>query len=600
MTDAPSRSPAPAPATAYSYIRLSSKRQATADEKKKYRDGFRRQVELCDEYLALNPHLTLDTSLKLHDIGVSGFRGANSAPEGEGKLALFQRAVDSGRVEKGSYLLLESLDRMTRTQVNVAQAMLLNLVNSGIIVVSLTDRMTYRSAPDDPASNANFMYSVMTLMRAHEESRMKSKRLRATWEEKRRKVHDRKITARVPGWLRLVDGTFEPNDKRVDVVNEIMGYLADGWGRERIARQLNADPDPDKRCWGHGRSWHGGTVQKLTDNRALIGEFQPHKLEFVERRGVLVPKRVPVGDPIPDYYPRVVSDELWARARGVANKRRLGRAYNAGGQTGTVISNLFGAVATCAVCLKPMNYRDRGARSTPVLRCSSERAGACTNTYRIPYEDTENAILSWLVRLDLSGGVPGEAARLGEDLRTAIAHRDGLQARGEAIVAEFGLGNRFSKAPLADIERDIAKAETEIVDLEGRIAVLRAAGGRDEREMAVGKLLELRKGKAPEQEIAAVRLHIRQIVRDTFSYMYCQEDGHIDIGTIDGGKHRFRDGYWWHEDARAWIPWAGSAMGMGYRATKAELRRRAAWLAEAEAKQPPRKWDPDQKAWTEG
>ncbi|BAQ45830.1 recombinase family protein [Methylobacterium aquaticum] len=597
MTDGIPR--APAPATAYSYIRLSSKRQATADDKKKYRDGYRRQVELCDEYLTQNQHLTLDTSLKLHDIGVSGFRGANSAPKGEGKLAAFQRAVEEGRVAKGSYLLLESLDRMTRTQVNVAQAMLLNLVNSGIVVVSLTDRMTYRSAPDDPASQANFMYSVMTLMRAHEESRMKSKRLSATWEEKRRKVGATKLTGRCPGWLTLVGNEFELNEKRVAVVNEIMGYLADGWGRDRIAQRLNNDPDPDKRCWGHGRSWHGGTVQKLTDNRALIGEFQPHKLVFEERAGKLVGKRVPVGDPIPDYYPRVVSEELWVRARNVANSRKLGRAHNAGGQTGTVISNLFGSVAACAMCGQPMNYRDRGPRSTPVLRCSAERGGACTNAYRIPYEDTENAILSWLVTLDMSGGAPGEAARLAEDLRTAHASRGELQARGETIVAEFGLGNRFAKAPLADIERKIAEAEAAIIDLEGRIAVLKASGGRDEREMAVATLVTLRKRKAPEEEIVAVRLRIRQIVRDTFKSMDCYEDGLIEIGTIDGGTHRFRDGYWWHKESQAWLPWAGAMAGMGSRATKAELARRAAWLAEAEAARPPLRWDRERKEWTQ-
>lgn len=596
MTLESSQNPAPTPATAYSYIRLSSKRQATVDEKKAYRDGFRRQVELCDEYLALNPHLTLDTTLKLHDIGVSGFTHANSAPKGRGKLAEFQQLVQEGRIAKGSYLLVESLDRMTRAQVNVALSILLNLVNSGIVVVSLTDKMDYRNAPDDPTSYSKFMYSMMSLMRAHEESSVKSKRLKATWEQKRKKADERKLTAKCPGWLNLVDGKFVPNPERVAIVNEVMERLADGWGRDRIARALNADPK--KKCWGHGRSWHGGTIQKLTDNRALIGEFQPHKLESVERNGVLVGKRVPVGDPIPDYYPRVVSEDLWSRARGVAIKRQLGRAHNAGGQTGTVISNLFGSVATCAWCSRPMNYRDRGPRSTPVLRCSAERVGACGNAYRIPYDDTENAILSWLVKLDLSGGAPGEAARLSEELRTAFARRDELQARGEAIVAEFGLGNRFSKAPLARIEQDVAEAERSIIDLEGRLAVLKAAGGRDERGMAVAKLLDLRSKGAPTDEVAAVRLHIRQIVRDTFTYMYCHDDGHIDIGTIDGGRHRFRDGYWWHEEAQAWIPWAGAMIGMGYRATKAELARRAAWLAEAEARRPSLRWDRERKEWT--
>ncbi len=46
----------PAPATAYSYLRLSSKRQANSEESKTYRDGFRRQIAMRDAYLARNPH----------------------------------------------------------------------------------------------------------------------------------------------------------------------------------------------------------------------------------------------------------------------------------------------------------------------------------------------------------------------------------------------------------------------------------------------------------------------------------------------------------------------------------------------------------------
>lgn len=72
--------------------------------------------------------------------------------------------------------------------------------------------------------------------------------------------------------------------------------------------------------------------------------------------------------------------------------------------------------------------------------------------------------------------------------------------------------------------------------------------------------------------------------------MRCGPDGTIDIVTIDGANHRFRDGYWWNEEARGWIPWAGSMLGAGYHATRAELRRRGKWLAEFEAACPPRHW----------
>lgn len=122
--------------------------------------------------------------------------------------------------------------------------------------------------------------------------------------------------------------------------------------------------------------------------------MKPHKLRFERVDGVQTSRCVLIRNPIPDYFPRVIDDDLWNWARAVADGKRMGRAANSGGRQGTVISNLFGIVATCGVCCKPMSYRDRGPRSTPVLRCTGERAGTCENGYRFPNHDTENAILS--------------------------------------------------------------------------------------------------------------------------------------------------------------------------------------------------------------
>ena len=560
------------PAIAYSYLRLSSKRQSNSADSKKYRDGYRRQIEMRDVYLAANPHLTLDTQFVLHDIGLSGWTGANIDPDGDGKLALFLAEVRAGRIAVGSYLLVESLDRMSRQQVNLALAVLLALVNAGIIVVSLVDDQVYRAS----AAPTQFMISIMNLSRAHEESQVKATRLRATWEQKRRVATERKITARCPSWLELVDGEFRPRPKRVEVVREVLRLLSEGWGRDRIARELN---ERGVIPWGGAAIWHGGTVQKVTDARSLIGEFQPHKLVYEARKGTMVPKRVPVGDPIPDYFPRVVDNDLWDRAQAVAVKRRRGKAPNAGGRLGTVVSNLFGTVAHCEVCGQRMAYRERGPRSFPVLRCSGERAGACSNSFRYFYHDNENAILSWLVTLDLSAGAAGEASRLDEELRTEVARTETLQAKGEAIVREVGAQTRFARAPLAEIEERMTRSEQRIAELRARLATLKATGGNDERRMAVAHLIELFREKAPQAKVFAARSRIRQIIRDTFETMLCHPDGTIVITTIDGREHRFRDGYWWYEPDDMWVPWAGAMLGGGYQANKAELARRGIWLA---------------------
>jgi DNA invertase Pin-like site-specific DNA recombinase len=74
-------------------------------------DSKRRQIELSEAFAA-KYDLQLDTDFNLHDIGVSAFKGANIA---SGALGKFLQAVQDKKIPQGSYLLVESLDRLSRT-----------------------------------------------------------------------------------------------------------------------------------------------------------------------------------------------------------------------------------------------------------------------------------------------------------------------------------------------------------------------------------------------------------------------------------------------------------------------------------------------------
>jgi hypothetical protein len=96
----------------------------------------------------------------------------------------------------------------------------------------------------------------------------------------------------------------------------------------------------------------------------LIGRFQPcrKEVEFVD--GVRREKRIPIGEPIEGYFPQVVSDDLWQRARRASAKRARPGRGNTGGRKGTIFSNLCTGLVRCDACGSPMNYRDRGPRSS--------------------------------------------------------------------------------------------------------------------------------------------------------------------------------------------------------------------------------------------
>ena len=87
--------------TAYSYIRFSSAEQSLGDSK-------RRQVEKTIEYCNQNNlNLSNDT---FYDEGISGFRGKNKII---GELARFLNLCKSNKIQSGSYLLCEHIDRIS-------------------------------------------------------------------------------------------------------------------------------------------------------------------------------------------------------------------------------------------------------------------------------------------------------------------------------------------------------------------------------------------------------------------------------------------------------------------------------------------------------
>ena len=119
-------------AKAYSYIRFSSPEQEKGD-------SLRRQIKLSEEY-AKKRNLVLDDSMRLTDKGLSAFHGAHKA---KGALGEFLKLVEAGKIPKGSVLLVENLDRLSREQVLDALNQFTGIIRAGIKVVTLQDGMEY-------------------------------------------------------------------------------------------------------------------------------------------------------------------------------------------------------------------------------------------------------------------------------------------------------------------------------------------------------------------------------------------------------------------------------------------------------------------------
>lgn len=246
---------------AYSYIRFSSSVQHKGD-------SLRRQTELSEKY-ALEHNLDLDWSLNLKDLGVSAFDGSNRT---KGALGEFLNLVNAGKIPKGSFLLVESLDRLSRDKVLEAFSVFASILSAGITIVTLTDNQvfTYESA------NYNFnnlLISLSTMFRANEESQTKSKRIRASWDNKRNTIEEKILTGRCPYWLRPSDSktNFEFIDDRVAVVKRIYEMAKEGYGNSLIVKTLNNEGVPTFSNSTDG--WQSSYIQKILINPAVYGEI---------------------------------------------------------------------------------------------------------------------------------------------------------------------------------------------------------------------------------------------------------------------------------------------------------------------------------------
>ena len=328
--------------TAYSYIRFSSPQQVRGD-------SLRRQLKLSQDYAARHG-LTIDESLSLRDLGVSAFRGRNAT---QGALSAFIQAVDSGKVRKGSMLVIESLDRLSRNEVGEALELFLSLLRKGISIVTLNPEQKFtRQSINDVTT---ILTAIIYMARAHEESATKSVRLSQAWVGKRERAKDKPLTSLCPYWLRLVDGKFEEVPDAVATVKKIFRSALEGVGQASIAKRFTKE---GVKHFGKKEVWHKSYITKILHNRSVLGEYQPH----VMRDG----KRVPHGDPIPNYFPQIIGPQTFYRAQKAMALRATARGPN-----GKIVANLFTGLLFDVWDAKTLNLIDKGKESAAPTLVSS-------------------------------------------------------------------------------------------------------------------------------------------------------------------------------------------------------------------------------------
>ena len=432
---------------AYSYIRFSSLGQSDGDSMRRQEAKF---TAYCQRK-GIKP-----AADKFQDKGRSGYKAEHLNDTGE--LRRFLRAVESGDIPPGSVLVVESLDRLGRQDVEEAFGVFSSILAAGIKIVTLGDGEGEGEYVKG-GGMVPLIMSILEMSRAHGESQRKSELIGAAMANKQAMARTSMAPMGnvCPLWLRLKPGwrsyaedgsAYEEIPERADVVRQVFQWAIAGHGKAVITRMLNEA--------GHasfkGTTWGTSSVDKILKNPAVFGTYQPRTVQGMPK-GTKRSKRPDAGDPIAGYFPAVVSPETFYEAQAAIDGRRTARATK---QSAT--GNVWQGVGKCEKCGSSMQLVNKGAppKGGRYLRCGNTRKGVCKSK-PVPFEHAEEVFRGMLLRLDALALVKDESAQLEKALRAAEGHHVTVSRKLEA------LDQRLNEAPDSPtITRAIVRAEGEL------------------------------------------------------------------------------------------------------------------------------------------
>ncbi|MBB1505768.1 recombinase family protein [Pseudoalteromonas sp. SG41-1] len=402
-----------------SYIRWSTGGQKLGDSEK-------RQLEKSREWLKKNGY-EIDEEIVLEDSGLSGFHeenfGENSA------LTKFIAKVKAGVFPRGTKLIIEDFSRFSRAEVMIAQAKFIELLEIGINIVIVKDEREYSK---DNYKTMDIIYSLLKMEAAHDESKRKSEYLHSVWKSKVNQVKETAeqdkekypvyITSNCPDWLIKVKLDKYDKQKYYEVIEErkkiieYIFYLADkggddglGLGSTTIVRQLNKEgiqpfKGEKQNIAGNG-TFTDSYILRLLNDKRVIGYYQPHNNPINKKTGKR--QHIPYGDPIPNYFPPIISEEIFNR---VQQKKEQRKVYQSG-KVSQKFTNLFTKIVKCSYCGAPMTlFRKRGSKAENFicyyLQCSEgtklQNKEHCGNK-SVRYHDTfEKTIMTILKEINIA------------------------------------------------------------------------------------------------------------------------------------------------------------------------------------------------------
>lgn len=329
--------------TAYAYIRYSSKAQGGAD-----RDSVDRQMSSI-EAITKRQNIELLPQNIFSDTGVSGYDGSNSRT---GKLKELIDRINNLEIRKGDYVFVESIDRLSRQRLLQAKELVNNILEKGIVLITTIDGQRYEK-PNDVNGIDDLQQDILLSViskRAHEESRTKSIRRKSAWNRAKASAEtDQKIfNAHNPPYGIYFDektNSFKINEdeaKEIRQIFESLKYVG-------VSQTIRAMNETSK------RKWTNKNVSNLFSTKYPLGYYMAQRRDEQKRKIF--------ESYIENYYPQIISFELWQEVRNAMEGRKHRKNY---GSHSLGNLNIFRHAVKCGECkaslLFEMNKNPKGIK----------------------------------------------------------------------------------------------------------------------------------------------------------------------------------------------------------------------------------------------
>lgn len=465
------RKSAPLPPSVVTYGRYSTTQQSDGQSED-------RQDETNEAYAAKHGMVIAE---KFWDRGLSGFSGA---AEEKGDLGRMLAKIEAGTISRGSVVLTESLDRLSRQGVMKASNTLTGILIKGIDVVTTSDGKRYTED-----SGVDIFAASGMQIGNHASSAEKSRRMAKTWDDRRGTY-----ATNLPRWIDkqrdfvVTEIAGRPDSKRTKVV--ITGATVNAAkaapvirlcddvqvvGMTTLAKTFNAEG----LLTPTGKPWTVSAMVQIIRSRSLIGEQVVCK--------VVNKRRVPTGEVIKNAYPAIVDEGTWYKANAAITARQRGGAVN-GRHSVHGFTNIFGRLAVCATCGGSMviGSKARAKSSTfRYLKCANMVNGLCGETHFHRVDHAETDFLRFLGELVLAEqhDANDPATPIITEIDNRTAERERMQTALTTLAVQFAGQSLTSPMgrTLTKLAEDITDIDMAIKKLEANLSAVKSTTPPTER-----------------------------------------------------------------------------------------------------------------------